>query len=482
MKSRRVCLGMKVGQAYSVIHNENSYASGHRKRPRGPRPAPMIEITGNLHYVQQPALVDLKTQATTYYLHYHLQTSKDAAEIPKGVLDECLPLWMSEADSPMLDLAVSSLALAVFSRTKHHPTAAIEALKQYNQLLKVAQVTIISLGKSNIDACLLAIAFMGRYEEVIYRPGSLNLNTPFVTTMQSFSHHDGALATLKFWKYQLSQSQPATDVIKHTRRGLIRSALMRDIALPEWMLDGTAFGEYGPELEYDRIVVRISDVRQRLSTLLKEDTSQYRSSRGLNSAAEELNKESQDLDMGLQKLTAQFPGAWCHQRHTLSEPHPWPIRDFYSTTVHSYSNLAHAAACNLYYATRLLINSTRLRILELSAPSPDNSASGQRLECLFHMTSMANDLASSIPFCLQRFKVTNNPKSSTRPKLITLDTNDNIRPYMATLIVWPLTIASCLGDVDAKQATWFRSELSRLGRVVGVGVLECAETDQWLEF
>lgn len=472
---------MRFGQAGSVVHCENSYASGQKKRPRGPRPTPIVELTGNVAPIRQPTLVDLKTQAVTYYLHYHLQTPKDAPNIPTGVLDECLPVWMSEVDSPMLDLAVSTMALAIFSRMKHHPPAAIEASKQYHQLLQITQVKVISLNKGNIDACLLAIAFMGRYEEVIYQPGCLSLNTASVATMQSFSHHDGALATLKMWKVYLSHSLPVTNVIKHTRRGMIRSALIRNRALPEWMLDGTSFGEHSLELEYDRIVVRISDVRQRLFTLLVEETGQYRTSRGLNSATDELNKELQDLDKALQDWTAQFPSAWCHQRHALSEPHPWPIRDFYSPTVFSYSSPAHAAVCNRYYATRLLINSTRLKALNLSALGPDDFAAGQRLECLSHMMNMANDLASSVPFSLQRFKITESPRSCSQSKLIILNTDEDIKPYMANLIVWPLTIASSLGGVDAKQAMWFRSELSRLGKVVGVGVLECAESDQWLE-
>jgi len=50
---------------------------------------------------------------------------------------------------------------------------------------------------------------------------------------------------------------------------------------------------------------------------------------------------------------------------------------------------------------------------------------------------------------------------------------------MAMLAVWPLTLASSVRSVGAKQRLWFRSELAHLGRRVGYGIMECAETDLW---
>lgn len=472
---------MRAGQACPVVHIENSYASGQKKRPRGPRSTPTVELIGRLDSVLQRPLVDLKTQATVYYFHYHLQTLKGTSSISKGVSDDFLPIWMSRAECPILDLAVSSMALAVFSRTQHHPPAAIEASLKYHQLLQVAQVIIPSLDKGDIDTCLLAIFFMSRYEDVVHRPNDLNLKTPFATTFQSFSHHDGALAILKIWKDHLSHSQPATDIMKHTRRGMIRSAILRNLALPEWMLEGASFGEHGLALEYDCIVVRIANVRQQLSLLLKETAGPRRTSQEFSSTVEELNNEARDIDKALQDWTAHFPSTWRYQRHTLSDPYPWPMRDFYSPIVYSYASPAYAAVWNQYYATRMLINSTRLRILRLSRPHLDDWVYEQRSECLSHIEIMANNLAYSVPFCLQRFEVTDNPNSSSHQKLITPKTNEDIKPYVACLTVWPLTIASSLGDMDVKQKRWFRSELARLGRTVGYRVLECAETDEWLE-
>jgi hypothetical protein len=42
-----------------------------------------------------------------------------------------------------------------------------------------------------------------------------------------------------------------------------------------------------------------------------------------------------------------------------------------------------------------------------------------------------------------------------------------------------LTLAASVGGVDAVQQKWFRCELARIGRIVGYGIFESAETDQW---
>lgn len=134
------------------------------------------------------------------------------------------------------------------------------------------------------------------------------------------------------------------------------------------MSEGTSFGEHGLELKCDCIVVRLANARQRLSTLFKEKTVLQRPSYELTPIAEEFNKEAGNIDNELQNGTARFPSTWCYQRYTLSNPRPWPTRDFYSPIVSSRSSSAYAALWNEYDATRMLINSTRLRMLELSHP------------------------------------------------------------------------------------------------------------------
>jgi hypothetical protein len=376
----------------------------------------------------------------------------------------------------MVDLALSSMALAVYSRTQQHPQAATESSSRYYRLLRVAQeriaqVGITTLDERNIDACLLAIFLMGRYEGARQRPGDLNSKDSF-TSLQSWYHHDGAMAILKVWNDNLSHNT-ATFIMKQTRRGLIRSSLLRNLPLPDWMLNGKHFGEHDLELDYDRMVVRIANLHYASASLQQKN--------GLQIAkAEGLNNEARELDKALQDWAAQIPSTCSYQRHILTEPDPRPRKHFYSSIVYSYSRPGYAAVWSQYFAARMLINSTRLRVLELTRPNPlaDFTYENQRLECITQLKAMADSLASTIPFCLERFK-TNNPNSPIRQTSITFNTNEEIKPYLASLAVWPLTVASSLEGIDIRQQQWFRSELARLGRITGDGVLECAETDQW---
>ena len=419
---------------------------------------------------------DLQTRALAYYLQDHLQTLTDVPNVSGG-LSECVSAWkVSGRTCPMVDLALSSMALAVYSRTQQHPPAATEASLRYYRLLRVAQeriaqLAIPTLDERNIDACLLAVFLMGRYEGVTHRPTGLNSKDLF-TSLQSWSHHDGAMAILKVWNDNLSHNT-ATFIIKQTRRGLIKSSLLRNLPLPDWMLNGSRFGEHDLELDYDRIVVRIVNLHHAFVNLQQKN--------GLQTAkVEELNNETQELDKAFQDWAAQIPSTCSYQRHVLTNPDPWPRRHFYSSIVYSYSRPGYAAAWSQYFVVRMLINSTRLRVLELSRPNPlvDFTYEQQRLECITNLEAMADSLASSIPFCLERFKV-NNPSSPIRQTSITLNTSEEIKPYLASLAVWPLTVASSLEGIDVRRQLWFRSELVRLGRITGDGVLECAETDQW---
>ncbi|KAF2182453.1 hypothetical protein K469DRAFT_740325 [Zopfia rhizophila CBS 207.26] len=373
----------------------NPYPSGLEKRPRGPRSTPKIELASNPDVILPRSPFNLQTEAVV------------CPNALRSVLDDLLPAWTSRAECQILNLAISSIALAVFSRTQQYPPAAVEASIRYQQLLQVLQITLPSLDQGNIEACLLAIIFMSPYED---------------STLQSSPHQDGALAILKFWKEHLSPRQPATNVIKHSRRAAINSALIRNLALPEWMKEGASFGEHGLEVKYDGIITRI--------------------------ATETLKEEARGIDRALQDGATHFPSMCCYRRHTLSNPIFWPKKHFYSPIVYSHQSLAYAAVWIPYYSTRMLINSTRLSVLQLSEANLDSFSHEQRLECLSHIKAMADDRASTLPFCLERFKITDGPGSSNQN--ITLDTNENIKPYLAGLIISPLTIASSIshGDVE----------------------------------
>ncbi|MCJ1235937.1 hypothetical protein MMC14_003911 [Varicellaria rhodocarpa] len=370
------------------------------------------------------------------------------------------------------------MALAVYSRTQRHPVAATEASLRYDRLLRVAQERIAQVGISifderDIDACLLVVFLMGRYEAVTYRPSDLNPKDSF-STLRLWFHHNGAMAILKVW-YDNPGRTPATFIIKQTRRGLIRSSLLRNLPLPDWLIDGEIFGERDLELDYDRIFVR--------SVNLHHVSVSFRQKNNVSiTRAKDLNNEAQELDKALEDWVTRFPSIWSYQQHTLKEPDLWPGKHFYYPVVYSHSNFGYAAVWNQYFSLRMLVNSTHLRILEIGCPlsTDDIIHEQQQRDCMARLKVMSDSLAISIPSCLERFKAVDVPNSLICQTAITLNTDEKIKPNLAVLAVWPLTVASSLEGIDSKQQLWFRSQLARLGKTTGEGVLERTETDPWI--
>ncbi len=375
----------------------------------------------------------------------------------------------------MVDLAVTSMALAVYARTQHHPLAVTEASSTYHRLLEAAQERIVKgnileMEERNIDAFLLVVLLMGRYEATMQRSTEAISSDSF-ECVQLWSHQDGAMSILKLWNDHRNDV-PATLIIKQIRRGLIKSSLLRNMPLPEWMLDGNRFGE--DHQAYDRIVTRAVNLHHAM--LILEENYGVRDAKAV-----ELDIESRELDQASQDWVAHFPSTWFYQRHVLTTPGSWPRRHFHSSTVLNYPKLEYGVAWCHYFAMRMLINSMRWRI---RACSPLKLSAGalydqQQLECINHLYAMAEDLASTIPFVLERFKVVDNTNSSSHQPSITLNAQEKIKPYLVNLVVWPLTIASSLEGVDGRQQLWFRSELATLGKLIGAGVLEKAETAEW---
>jgi hypothetical protein len=462
---------MRNGPWCSVIHLENIYASGAAKRPRGPRSTRTPE-PARIVAIQQLPTPDLKTRAMNYFWRHHLNTFAECQDLSKTVCNDFLPIWISKQECALLNLCGSCIALAVFSQTQRHPPAALAASLTYQKLLQATQKSLFSLSEENIEIYLIASFFMGRYEGAIFNPNEIYSTS---SRFRSFSHHLGALSILKLWKEQYSHLHPPTDVIRHSRQGLVRSAVLRNAEVPEWMLDGTIFGEHGFDLEYHRIMIQITKIRHQVARLLGDKKLSCRSLDKLTAIVEYLEKEAVNIDNALQEWSSRFPSTWRYGQQQLPDPYPWPMRDFYTPKVWCYSNPAHASVWCNYYSARILINSTRLKIFELGQLVEIADKNG--VEAHSNITSMAENLASSIPFCLERFKATVPDLPSEKP-LITLNNGQDIKPYVAQLVAWPLTLAAGAGGVDTAQQKWFRCELARVGRIVGYGILESAETDQ----
>ncbi|KAE9364868.1 hypothetical protein N431DRAFT_389228 [Stipitochalara longipes BDJ] len=464
-RSQRICLDANaVKQANFSIHVENDFASGKSKRPRGPR------STLSTPHLQD----DLKTRALTYYLNTHIQSPVDGSHFPV-CLSGSISAWkLSGRSSPMVDLALTAVALVVYSRTQQQPAAGELGAQIYYQLLRTLQDRIGDLSSiDDFDAWLLTTKLMGRYEGATHGPGDFDSEQPF-NQVRNWAHQDGAQAVLRLW-YDRSMPGPATYIVNQTRRGLMRTSLLRNIPLPEWMLDGSHFGEKDLDLQYDRIEVRLASLRH-ATRRLEEDND-------IDSAKiDELDAQAQQLDQELQNWTARIPKKCSYERHMVLGEGLWPRTHFYSPTVYTFSKPGYATVWLQFFSTKMLIISTRLRILTLShTGSLEDPYKKQTRDCHAVLETAANDLASIVPFVLGKVKIEYSATAPKQPKVLVNEGAD-INPCQAIMVIWPLSISAGLRGVHKQQQPWFRSELAGLGKLLGDGIIESAESKNWIAF
>jgi hypothetical protein len=460
-KARRVCFGYQP--AFSTVHNENTFASGQLKRPRGPRPK------------MQPASVtgivlsrDVQTEAVAYYMRHHLEPVKDASALIDSPRESLLSTWNS---SPVLDLALSSIALALFSRTRNCPPAAIQSFVSYRKSLQALQPMLRTLNTGNIDACLLTICLLSRYEDAVCA-SHLDSSTSFVETLKSRPHHIGAIAVLECWRNSPSLVQTPTKTIKYARRVIRKSALLRQIDLPEWLMDGSLFGEHDYEQALDKIIARIIRLRSGLASFSRNENALQPIIEDLLPIVEAALGEAREIDQALVEWFKRFPGREHRTRHELILSCSRPRSIFYHSPIYSYHNHAEAAICAQYYGYRLLAKQLEIQALEARDSRLMDVSSQGRQDCLRALKDLANELASTIPFCLERFATSDDPASAGGE--IRVNASETRKPYVAELVVGPLILASATKYLDHEQHEWFRLQLADVGRLLGYGVLELA--------
>ncbi|VUC20523.1 unnamed protein product [Clonostachys rosea] len=438
------------------FYAENSYASGDARRPRGPRPS--------LATVRPRA--DIVSQAKSYYVNYYLYGLSDNMPIVSASMLECLTAWnASRKSSELVDLALSSVALAAYSRVQRSPPARKEAVRAYSQLLHVVQGRVMDAGSRAYagpasDATLLTILLMATYECIMHNPDPLASEPS--GTRHSWSHHTGALTVLRHWYNRTNQGAAPSHgpFIRQARRGTLRFALMMRHSLPSWLQDGSLFGESGLELEFDKILLRAINLRSALSSVLRNT---------LNDEARTMMVEAARLEEAMGLWQAKTPNTWAPTIIAIPEE---ARHDLLSPVVRTYDKPVYAAVWVQYYAVLIVVQSTLLRLCH---HIPESQWQYNRYKS--ELDSSVKCFASNIPFALDRvvLKDVDTRSSTAHPPSVTfLDSDSAVQPALALSIAWPVTIVSNLDTIASEEQRWFRAQLARLGRVLGDGTLECA--------
>ena len=191
---------------------------------------------------------------------------------------------------------------------------------------------------------------------------------------------------------------------------------------------------------------------------------------------------ARELRLQLSSWTANLMELHPYRIEELVNAGPWPRPHAWSSTVLVHQGSAQAYVWCQTFATTMLLERVKLRILDLSISRYLDVKSFQRqhLACMAEIQSMADCLSASVPSILCRFRHKAFSDPQAQLSLVPEDAS-NIEPSLATLAVWPISIAACLDAPFVTQHLWFRNELVMLGKIVGDGALERAISDDWLK-
>lgn len=418
---------------------------------------------------------DVQSEAVAHYIRYHLAPENGQSTMEVSIREIMLSMWTSH---PALEFAVSSVSAAIFSKVKCQPLAATQASISYQKSLNALQTTLPDICKNNVDACLLTILFLARYEDSIYTPLS-NGQLTRIRRPSSHQHLVGATACLEHWLNCLSTVQAPSSVITHTRRNLTKAALLGQFELPNWLRDGALFGERGIELELDYVLIRLICVRGHIFNLLEDKTTSPQLPLQILSSLEALHKEAQAIDKALLDWMNSYPGNTYHVKHKLASNRRWSKNNFYHPHLYVHEDYNQAAIHVQHCGYRMLTNHLLNLTLEVMEKCPSYAASSKSLEYRRTMSCLAYDLASTIPFCLRRFTVSNEP--GPFDDNITIAGYQETEPYVASLVATPLVIASTTMYIDAAYTNWFASQLANIGRLTGYGLIESVGTGSWFK-
>lgn len=230
---------------------------------------------------------------------------------------------------------------------------------------------------------------------------------------------------------------------------MIKSALLRDRDLPEWIQRGEDFGEEGLDLEYDRFSLRLVKLRRHLHLLKSGDVTEPDTL---------LVTEAHDLSSTFEEWSTRFPSNWS-LNHTI-EVEAGPS----STTVNE--SIVRAAIWLRYYATHILILSTHVSLTHLIISTTNNTVTESAL------LQTKTKLNEAVANCKATFEVL----SGSTALLNDDATTTNSKLDMTKLVTWSLSMVLLAQEVQGSERLFFANLVREMGRVSGFAILEDVES------
>lgn len=308
---------------------------------------------------------------------------------------------------------------------------------------------------------------------------------------KSLCHHEGALALLEL--RQEHGPPPYLPLHRVIRRQIVsqftaknffhlnidtdmisqmRTSILRGAPIADFLQSGADYGEEGPGLELDSLIVRVATLRAKSVHLFSVTNVQSPSD---TSQSEAVEAEAEDLDTRLVAWSQTLPEDW---KISVQSPPPSSGGEIFThnNIVHNYSSHGHATIWNRYRALCLVVNSIRLRSLSsqlqtLEYPSQRSFVAIKQDAVRTNMEQITNDLCAGVPFFFNSLQP-NGMRTIQLGKYTITTTDDEILPKMGGLLAWPLAVAVSTEYIPEPQRQWLKSKLRVVAKSLGDAVLE----------
>ncbi|KAL8795016.1 MAG: hypothetical protein Q9195_002464 [Heterodermia aff. obscurata] len=496
-----------------IFLNENEYAIGQRKRPRGPNlkatsiaqdqpNSATSSKADNVKALQEDALTakrllsnplgfaiapaldaPLEDYALTYYSRCYIEMPHGMPEMVDGHILQvkCAlnSIFFSEPQS-VLGLAISAVSHATFGRAQRSRSAVATGCTVYQQkyakALAKTNMALKDASEALDDRVLLAVMLLSFYENTVMNQTSHISNRDIRReASRSFAHHDGAMAMLKLRRQRPQCSSSGMELDKLVRRQLTRSLLLRSLPLPPWLRDGSKYGEHGLALELDRCMVIVAKLRHQASNLCIGSPCLSRSDEHNNKLqCLELLGEARALDAALVIWENSVPVKDRFRTCTIQNGgRAENCNRIYNGTVHIYPTVGHAGMWNRYRAYRLAVNDTMLKVLSILVGHPGAEVRLLTEAVKSRTDSLADDFCASVPYILGLFH--NYQMTGLDVAIITGDPASSeitVTASTAAFLCWPLTMVIMLPGLSMKHQRYLRDRLLELSEIVDDGLLE----------
>ncbi|KAI1136295.1 hypothetical protein F5Y05DRAFT_117244 [Hypoxylon sp. FL0543] len=490
-KASRACVWDQDEEAGLLFRSENAFAQGKPRRPWKPR-----ERDVELAEVAAPVSPDSVTNSPTsllppiedeafrFWIENYIFSDDELPEFAREYSHYLTAYWDKTQRDSSLRLAVSAVSHAVFGRAKKAEKLIKDAEKIFSQSIVKMRNEFNGLTQDNIDEVLVTTMLMAFYENVMYaeerhrsqnQDSSLDPDVVGSRFWEKVCHHEGAAGLLKLrqergWTPNLALERAA-------RRQLIRTCILRGIPEAPWLQDGAQFGEEGPMLGLDSIMVRVASLRQKSLHLFLPKSARFSSQLHPSHIAE----EAQDLDNALDTWIRDLPEDW-----GLSTRPGSTAGASFDGLIHIYPSHGHGAVWSRYYAVHIVVNSIRERALSVmtQCSSQTMSASAERKICQEKIASLSTDLCRGIPFFVASHAAPHDPLSTRMIRIggNVIHTNYEILPKLATLLAWPLTLVISTEAVPEPQKQYLKIKLKCVADALGDSILESVAEHEEFKF